>query len=343
MPLLPLTHHQIIGLIEPFTRRGRHVDLAASDRLERRLAFKPIEHTGEPVALAGLRETLSLENTAADTFRLTRRLATADGLEASLYIEGADPGELLARIEAVPAGRQFLTGAGFAIALSHRLEAGWGGKPMGTGPGAFNGRLTLTHAAGHAGDPGLKMKVPKTRGTPAQLELSVSAEDTIDLPEDLLAVLGWSWGRLIPVRQGWTSNIGLRGGEPERSAEAERKLEKAARHIAQTLAEPPARFHERRVWARWGVAARRASPLIGCAALMAGAAAVQDLELAQNSVFRMLIFHTPPLLLMVFFCLQEMPRVEIPPLPRRSRATAWRPVIGAASAVPEPRPTTQGR
>jgi hypothetical protein len=38
----------------------------------------------------------------------------------------------------------------------------------------------------------------------------------------------------------------------------------------------------------------------------------------------MLIFNAPPLLLGLFFCLREMPRIEIPPLPRPSAAGAWR-------------------
>jgi hypothetical protein len=38
----------------------------------------------------------------------------------------------------------------------------------------------------------------------------------------------------------------------------------------------------------------------------------------------MLIFNAPPLLMVAFFCMREMPRIEIPPWPRRSRATAWR-------------------
>ena len=62
----PLTHHDILGLIEPFSRRERHVDLAASDRAERLLRFKPIDRDG------GARETLQLDVFATQGFRLTR-------------------------------------------------------------------------------------------------------------------------------------------------------------------------------------------------------------------------------------------------------------------------------
>jgi hypothetical protein len=38
----------------------------------------------------------------------------------------------------------------------------------------------------------------------------------------------------------------------------------------------------------------------------------------------MLILNSPPLLMILFFCLREIPIVEIPPLPRRSDAQSWR-------------------
>ena len=58
----PQTHHEILRLIEPFSRRGRHVDLTASNRIERHLVFRPIVHAGGMLACAGMREILELEN-----------------------------------------------------------------------------------------------------------------------------------------------------------------------------------------------------------------------------------------------------------------------------------------
>jgi hypothetical protein len=46
----------------------------------------------------------------------------------------------------------------------------------------------------------------------------------------------------------------------------------------------------------------------------------------------MLIFNAPPILMMLFFCLRELPRIEIPPLPRASRASAWRQSGGLTDA-----------
>ena len=70
----PMSHHEILGLVEPYTRRGRHVDLAASDRLERRLAFQPVEHAGQVGETSALRENLVLENPWPGMHRLTRLL-----------------------------------------------------------------------------------------------------------------------------------------------------------------------------------------------------------------------------------------------------------------------------
>ena len=67
-------------------------------------------------------------------------------------------------------------------------------------------------------------------------------------------------------------------------------------------------------------------PLLGAGVMIIGAAVFAKLEpdLAQDSVFRMLIFHAPPILMVALFCMNELPRVEIPPLPKRPRQASWR-------------------
>lgn len=42
----PFTHHDILTLVEPFSRAGLQEDLAARQRQERRLAFKARLHPG---------------------------------------------------------------------------------------------------------------------------------------------------------------------------------------------------------------------------------------------------------------------------------------------------------
>jgi len=104
--------------------------------------------------------------------------------------------------------------------------------------------------------------------------------------------------------------------EPARTAEIERELGRTVTHLAETLAEPPARFHERHAGARWRVAYQRAVPLLILVAMSAASPGIRYLQMADDSILKLLIFHAPPLMLLSFFLMREMPRFEIPPLPR---------------------------
>lgn len=329
MTAQPLTHHEIFTLVEPFTRRGRHVDLAASDRIERSLRFKPLEVPGDAAEAPGLRETLVLKSPKPGRYQLTRTLRHASGMEACLEVEGPEPGELLARVEAVPCARHFRSGAGFVIARSYRLEGGTSGASPEV---ARAGHMILTRGEARVEGLTLTLKAQTGRGMPADIELHAAEGDPIELPEDLLAVVGWDWRRLSRYKQGWRSSLRLRGREPTRSRDAEVKLTRTIEHLAQTLTEPPVRFHERLLAARWSVAFRRAIPLLIGVGLIAGAPAIQFLELSEGSLLRMLIFHSPPLLMVLFFSMREMPRIEIPPFPKPLTAPAWRAPPASAPA-----------
>lgn len=335
----PLSHHEILGLVEPFTRRGRQVDLAASDRATRRLRFKPIDHPAAGAAQPALQETLHLESAGPARWRLKRVLTLPGGLQAGLEAEGSAPAELLARVAAIPLQRQFAAGAGFVLARQQRLKARGPLAPEALADeAALAAAPVLMHQATAQLD-GLRLqiKVSPVKGISAEIDLEPADGETLELPDDLLAVLGWRWARLIPRQHGWTTRLRLRGEGLKRSRDAEAQLDRAVHHLARTLAEPPARFHDQRVAARWGVVVRRTLPLIGSAVMIAAAAVFAKLEpeLAQDSVFRMLIFHAPPILLVILFSLNELPRVEIPPLPRRPRGSHWRrtPAPAAAAAA----------
>ena len=322
--LPPFTHHEILGLVEPFTRSGRHPDLAASSRAERRLLFKPVTHADLAVELTGLQELLQLENPYAGFYRLIRTLRLPGGLEATLYTEGAQPADLLARSETIAPARQFRWGEGYLIAQSYRLEPLATASTDPSAPPAT--RMLMSVGVAQAGGLTLVLTPSTVKGYPADIKLMVAADDDIKVPEDLLAVLGWNWAPLRRDQDGWNSRLRLRGNEFTRSQRAEMELEVGARHLATTLAEPPARFHRRLRAARWGVVFRRAIPLLSFLLLFAGALAVPYIELAQESAVRMLIFNSPPLLMAIAFCLQELPRFEIPPLPRAAGAATWRSV-----------------
>ena len=305
----PLTHHQIIELVEPFTRRGRHVDLGASNRLERRLVFKPIDVVGDTAGCGGLRETLTLENPYDHYFRLTRRWQHDSGLQASLTAEGADAGALLQRIETVAPQRLFSSGPGFVTASSFSLAD----------------KMVLTEAVAQVMGYTLSLRVACTSG-PADVELMAPDGGDVALPEDLLAVIGWDWAPLLVQRNLWASRLRLPRREPRRSASAEQGLQRTAQHLVSVLSQAPSAFHERHRKARWGAAFRRGIPSLAAIALLVGVGSFALLsrhEPGNVSPMLMIMFHVPTVLLALAFSLQESARFEIPPWPRRLKASAW--------------------
>ena len=189
----PLTHHEILRLVAPFTRRGRHVDLATTDRPQRRIAFKAIDHAQSADAVA-LRETLALADLGLGVYRLTRLLTPEVGPDACLEAVGTEPAELLARIEAVPLQKHFRVQEGVFIAMSFRLEPDLGLDAAG-----------MAFTRGKAQFAGLDFEVDATmvkRG-PAAVALTRMPGDELRLPQDALAVLGGRWTRLRDCWQGW--------------------------------------------------------------------------------------------------------------------------------------------
>jgi hypothetical protein len=315
----PLTHHEILRLVEPFTRRDRHVDLAASNRIARRLAFKPIAHDGETApALAGASELLELENPRPQEFRLIRTLTLAGGATAKLTADGPDAGELLARIESVPLLRPFQFVGAVAIARSYRLEPGAGGEGEGAPP-----MLALTSAEARLDGLTFTLKAETGPGYPAEIALSPQADVVLDLPDDVLATLGWNWSVLRTRGTGWSGTLRAPRRQPARSRHIERALETAVAHLARTLAEPPRLYHERLARARWTVVFRRMIPLLCSVVLLAGSLALCFVDLPRDSLLLMMTFNFPPVLLCLMFTMRELPRFEIPPPPRPSRAPSW--------------------
>ena len=309
----PLTHHQILGLVAAFTRAGRQVDLAVSLRLERRLAFKPLQHAAVDGLHPPLTETLWLTAAEDGKFTLRRVLTAADGLDAELEASGPDAGALLSRLTAVPLERQWRQGQGWQMATSHQVVAGADAAGIGLQPTRAAVQLPGCH---------LRWTPPPVHSRLGELRLAPAGLVGV-LPEDLLAVLGYPWTRLVAMDGAWQAHLRQRGTGLAAFAQAEQRLLRTAEHLARTLAAPPAQFHVRYRAARWRVAARRTVPALLSLALVAGAAAVPQLSLSSDSVLRMLILNAPPLLLIGFFCLREVPRIEIPPLPRTLRQASW--------------------
>lgn len=322
----PLTHHDILALVEPFARRERRVDLAASDRIARRLVFHDGEARGPAGPIPGLRELLTLDSPGPSSFRLTRVLTRDDGLSAALEARGSDPARLLAAIEAVEPQQHFRDGPGHAIARSYEYDAFLGA--------AATAALVLDRGTVRVDGLTLKLRLPAMRGMSADLTLESEPGAPLALPDDLLAVIGWDWARLIREGDAWRSKLRLRGGRPRRSERAERALDQAAAHLARVLSEPPARFHERHVGARWGVVLRRGIPTLTAVGMIVGALLLARSAATPVPGMLFVMHYASIALIALSFCLQELPRFEIPPLPRRSGAADWR--------LPVPKPAGTG-
>lgn len=310
--LPPLTHHEILGLVAPFTRAGWRVDLAATDRSARRLAFEPRQRAADG-ALPALRETLRLDLGDPGRAWLTRewRPEGPGAQAATLRAGGRDPGELLARLATVPPARQFAAGDGFTVAFAHEAEPG--------------GALALRGASARMPGLTVEMSVTPVRGFPARIALRADDGVALALPRDLLAVLGRAWGELRAVRGGWEGSIELRGGGERRSRDAEERLLRTLGHLCRTLAEPPSRFRQCHRAARWAVTLREMVPLsllVGVVALgflLRGTGGRQDMLLA------LLANVAPPLMMGYVFMRREMPRIGLPRPPRGPADGAWQP------------------
>lgn len=324
MPAPPLTHHEILGLVEPFSRAGRAVDLAASDRAARRIAFKPRLHADPP-----LREDLQLESQGTGSFKLTRTLTHDSGARATLLASGDDAATLLAHLDSVPLQRHVDRAGGLVIARSYQFESF---LRRGADPAAA--RVILRQGEVQLDGLQLALTVPLVRGVSAEITLTPAPGDSLDLPQDLLAVIGWDWARLIRKKDAWTSRHRLRGDSLRRTAGAEQALRVATLHLQRVLAEPPAAFHDRHRLARWGVVLRRGIPTLTAVGMIGGVFLLPRLAPNQDPGVWLALHYAPIALLAVAFGLQELPQFEFPPLPRPLRAPGWR--------QPQAQPQTAG-
>jgi hypothetical protein len=325
----PLSHHQILAQVGPFSRRGLKVDLAASDRAQRLLAFEPRLHaagaTDGGAALPPLRETLRLDLGDPDRPRLIRELAGPAGQCARLQLEGAEPEALLDRLAEVPPARQWRCDAGATLTLSHWLDAA-----DGPGPAA----LRLREAQARLGALTLQLRMTGVGGYPAEVEIGVADGLRLALPSDLLAVQGRAWSRLSALQRQWRGSVALRGDGARRTADAEAQFARAVRHLQQALSEPPPRFHARHRLARWGVSLRELLPMGIGVAVVAMALTLRGQGERQDSILALMANVAPPLLMMLFFVRREMPYIGLPRVPRRPAADAWPVMPPAGPAEP---------
>ena len=321
----PLTHHDILTVIGPFTQRGRHLDMAATQRAERRLVFKPIDHQSPLEDFPVLREVLALDVSEKGHYRLVRTLTATDPVDprrfvsATLTAAGPDAEVLLGEIERFPHARQFPVHGGVPVLRSYRLQPAPGYT---AGPGG-TWLPVLCQARAEVQGVTLEVDADRGGGRPAHLRLSAPPGQRLEIPQDLIAVIGSHWRPLEDYRNDWRGTIRVPKQEPARTLDMEQELGRAVAHLAETLSQSPGAFHRRHRRARWRVALRRATPLLAALGLIAATPAVSLLPMGEGTLLRMLIFHAPPLMLAGFFLFNELPRIEIPPLPRPLKQERW--------------------
>jgi hypothetical protein len=161
-------------------------------------------------------------------------------------------------------------------------------------------------------------------GMPVKVRLIAPPGRELRVPRDLFAVLGRHWRTVEDYNDHWRSSIRVAKREPRRTQDVETRFEQTARHLAETLAESPATFHARHRGRRWVASLQRALPLLAVLLMIGGALSLANVELAEGNVFRMLLFHLPPIMLLGFFLVfDELPPFELPRIPRVPDQQDW--------------------
>ncbi len=315
MATRPLTHHEILTFVAPFSARGLKVDLPNSDRAARRLRFQGTHHPARPDAdLPALREVLELDCPRPGRFKLLRRFTAADDTSATIEAAGSDPAALIERVGRLSAERLFIVRHGVPIARSYRVDSPDPEQPA---------HPSLIAAEGRPADVLFQLDARRGYGLPAQIELTAGPGLLLFAPEDLLAVLGWRWRPLRRFGPRWRGTLKVKRRDPARTAELEEAVDQAVGHLTRTLEAAPAAYDPRFRLRRWRVAVQRAIPLSIGLGLLAATPLLQFVELADDSLVKMFIFHMPPILLLAFFSFRELPRIEIPRRPRPLTQAAW--------------------
>ncbi len=318
-----LSHHAIMALVEPFSRRGYSVDLAASKRDQGVLVFRP---TDLPPASGGgvaLRCELRLERPHREKVRVIRTLERADGLAATMVAVGDEVGALLEAVERVDPARHFHAVEGGTVARSYRIEV-WSADAPRRGRRPWSRRASapwLAEAEAHFGH--VRLVATDTDGGAFEVRLGVEKGYDLDVPMDFLAVIGWRWRPLRPEdEQTWRGSVKLPLWEPYRTATLERQLDAAVTHVADTLAASPARFHPSHRRARWRAAFQRLLPLLFVFGT-ATSIVLAVMYLPRFAGLQMLLHHVSIVAIVALAMMDRAYRLEIPPCPSPLTRSQW--------------------
>lgn len=314
-PPNPLSHHDLLQHLPPFSARGWQPDLADTDLAGGRVRFV---HPGAP---AGTRLDLQCDEAAADPSRrvtLTRRDrlgAAQTALESTLVLQAPDVGRALARLDTLPLATGWRHGPGWVAALDRE---GRDGRRLRTLQATQ--RIEPDSRDAHDGAAAGCLLQWRPAGRSARLQITAPPH----WPDDLLAVLGWRWSPWRRRGGGWVGSVRLAAASGRGAGAAlEARLAEAGAHLAATLAAAPAAFHARHAAARWRVTLRRAVPLALAWALLALVAAAPWLRDARDTAAPLVALLLPPLLLAGYASAAEGARLEWPLAPRPLVHPAW--------------------
>jgi hypothetical protein len=232
--LRPLSHHEIMRLIGPFSERGWRLDMGASERGERLLRFQVVTHPGGEHGIPAFHERLTAAVSQDDEFLLVRELRLSGDADASasptLTASGPDAAVLLDQFARVAVSRHFTDVDGVIVRRSYRLDPRRSNAER-TGP-AWELRIVSATAE----LPALRAEFDASmRSMPVDVRLYPRTAEPLDPPRDLLAVIGRQWRSLQEYPNHWRSTISAPRREPGRTADVELKVAQTVRHLHQTL------------------------------------------------------------------------------------------------------------
>jgi hypothetical protein len=239
-------------------------------------------------------------------------------LSASLTAAGRDLDALLAQVDAVPPARHFRISGGVCLERAYRVAPPPEGDPAPPDP-----VTVLTGARAVVQGVTLELDADRGGGMPAQVRLTPPPGRRLEIPQDLLAVLGREWRPMQDRETHWLGSIRAAPDEPKRTADLEAKLERTVAHLEETLGGTPTEFHRRHHEARWQALRRRAAPAFASCGVIFGIPAIALLPAVEGPRDQMLLLQIAGLLLLGIFAFTDLPRVEIPSLPRDLPQERW--------------------
>lgn len=305
----PLSHHDILRLIAPFTARGYRLDQDATDRSARRIGFRSgADDSGS--------ERLVLVVPEAGVSQLVRRAGSADGeVTGELCVVDASDidAALTAVLDAHAPALSVRSRDGVAIALQYRCRNADFPWELVRATARVAGRLVWIDA---------------TRGDPekGRIEYAIGPRDggELPLPSDLVAVLGRGWGPMQWRESAWRGRLQVTRSDALRRARVERAAERLVNHVGQVFAATPDAFHARYRRARWGVVWRRLLPTVVFALLVLGLVAPMVLVAEFEAPGWFIALSHPFMLFGVMLAIYLDVRLfDVPPLPRRLILEHW--------------------